>query len=65
MPIRICERNITPKRCICGSGAFLAEKETEEYIIWKCVECGRTQKFKKGKEIILPCFLENLSFFNN
>jgi hypothetical protein len=48
MPIRICERNTSPKRCECSCGAFLAEKETEEYIIWKCVECGRTQKFRKA-----------------
>jgi Zn finger protein HypA/HybF involved in hydrogenase expression len=65
MPIRICERNTAPKKCKCGSRGFLVKKETEEYIVWECEDCGRTQKFIKGREIELPGFLEDPSWFNN
>lgn len=59
MPIRICERDTAPRRCKCGSRAFVAEKETKKCIIWKCIVCGRIQKFMKGKETVLPFFFED------
>jgi hypothetical protein len=52
MPIRILERDFYPKRCVCGCGGFFVEKETKKTIIWECAECGRKQKFKKGREVV-------------
>lgn len=58
MPMKISEKRTDPRQCICGGRSFLADKETEKIIVWMCTDCGRKQKFRKGKEIMLPCFLD-------